>query len=232
MPAFPQPPVLGFSFTSFSTDNPTGQQPGVSLDAEFNRGYAAIASILSALAVSLNADGTLNSAAVAAAYTAAEGGTQFTGTNLADAPSALSAELAQAWAEYMPDQLPASTLAGTGITGDHYSSRYWANQAATIIATQVAAVEAQIAAWNATIGGLIDSGGFKLVLPLPDLDLITFNAIAAQLPTTEPPGGLWNNGGVVCVSTQGGSGALVNMPTVEPAPGGGLWNNGGVVCIA
>jgi hypothetical protein len=129
MTALPNPPVLGFSFTSFSANNPSGQQPGANLDAEFNRTNAAVTQLLTVLAVSINTDGTLNTAAVENAYSAGEGGSGSGGTSLADAPSALSAQLAQAWAEYLPGELPASTLAGTGITGDHYSARYWANQA-------------------------------------------------------------------------------------------------------
>ena len=33
------------------------------------------------------------------------------------------------WAEHMPDHIPANTLAVMGITGEHWSSRWWAHQA-------------------------------------------------------------------------------------------------------
>jgi hypothetical protein len=36
----------------------------------------------------------------------------------------------QAWAEHMPDPIPPNILAIMGITGDHWSSRWWANKAA------------------------------------------------------------------------------------------------------
>lgn len=36
----------------------------------------------------------------------------------------------QAWAEHMPDPIPPNILAVMGVTGDHWSSRWWANQAA------------------------------------------------------------------------------------------------------
>lgn len=149
MVAFPVAPILGYSFTSFSTTNPAGQQPGAQLDAEFNRADAAIGGILTALAVSLNADGTLKSSAVDAAITAGGGGSPDDFENVSDAPAALSALLAQAWAEHMPDELPADTLAGTGITGDHWSSRWWANQAAVNVQNQQNALlefESQISA--------------------------------------------------------------------------------------
>ena len=37
------------------------------------------------------------------------------------------------WAEHMPDTIPLQTLAINAITGDHWSSRWWANQAALIV---------------------------------------------------------------------------------------------------
>jgi len=40
------------------------------------------------------------------------------------------AESSQMWAEYMPDTLPDNALKVMDITGDHWSSRWWANQAA------------------------------------------------------------------------------------------------------
>jgi hypothetical protein len=39
------------------------------------------------------------------------------------------AVLAQAWAEHMPDPIPPNILAVMNITGDHWSSRWWANKA-------------------------------------------------------------------------------------------------------
>jgi hypothetical protein len=183
--SLPAPPVLGYSFTAFSTNNPTGQQPGVNLDAEFNRTNAAVAALIGFLQVSVNADGTLSAAAVETAYEAGTTNQYGTGVNVADAPSALSALLAQAWAEYMPDQLPASTLATTGITGDHYSSRYWANQAAQT----VQALSAQVAQLSAAVLALLTSSGVQ-----PDYAGLA--AYLATLPTALPAtsGILWNNG--------------------------------------
>jgi hypothetical protein len=37
--------------------------------------------------------------------------------------------LTQAWAEHMPDPIPPNILAVMGITGDHWSSRWWATKA-------------------------------------------------------------------------------------------------------
>ena len=42
----------------------------------------------------------------------------------------LARQLAQGWAEHMPDTIPPALLAAFAITGDHWSSRWWANQAA------------------------------------------------------------------------------------------------------
>lgn len=38
--------------------------------------------------------------------------------------------VSQAWAEHMPDPIPPNILAVMGVTGDHWSSRWWANRAA------------------------------------------------------------------------------------------------------
>lgn len=40
------------------------------------------------------------------------------------------ANVCQAWAEYMPGTIPPNILAVMGITGDHWSARWWANQTA------------------------------------------------------------------------------------------------------
>ena len=40
------------------------------------------------------------------------------------------ADVTQAWAEHMPDTIPPNILAVMGVSGDHWSSRWWANQAA------------------------------------------------------------------------------------------------------
>jgi hypothetical protein len=43
------------------------------------------------------------------------------------------ADVSMAWAEHMPDILPANILATNAITGDHWSARWWANQAASAV---------------------------------------------------------------------------------------------------
>jgi hypothetical protein len=40
------------------------------------------------------------------------------------------AQVSIEWAEHMPDIIPPNVLAVTGITGDHWSSRWWANRSA------------------------------------------------------------------------------------------------------
>lgn len=128
--ALPTKPVRGYSFTSNSTSNPTSQQPGTNMDAEYDRTNTAVSQLVDFVAVSTNADGTLKSSAVQAAIDAGTGGSPPGGDNIADIPSQQSAALSQAWAEHMPDELPADTLANAGITGQHWSARWWAAQAA------------------------------------------------------------------------------------------------------
>jgi len=45
------------------------------------------------------------------------------------ASAAAYAQAAKEWAEHMPDTLPADTVAIMGVTGNHWSSRWWAEQA-------------------------------------------------------------------------------------------------------
>jgi hypothetical protein len=51
-------------------------------------------------------------------------------TDLAEAICDDYAVVTQAWAEHMPDTIPPNILAVMGVTGDHWSSRWWANRAA------------------------------------------------------------------------------------------------------
>jgi hypothetical protein len=44
------------------------------------------------------------------------------------------ADVTQAWAEHMPDTIPPNILAVMNVTGDHWSARWWANNAAQIVA--------------------------------------------------------------------------------------------------
>jgi len=43
------------------------------------------------------------------------------------------ADVSMHWAEHMPDTIPGNILATNAVTGDHWSSRWWANQAATAV---------------------------------------------------------------------------------------------------
>jgi hypothetical protein len=69
-------------------------------------------------------------AAVDMAMNAANAGANAADTAIgAQGQSGLYANLAGAWAEYMPDNIPPNILAVMGITGNHWSSRWWATQA-------------------------------------------------------------------------------------------------------
>jgi hypothetical protein len=51
----------------------------------------------------------------------------------ATATSADYAQVSIEWAEHMPDTIPPNVLAINAISGDHWSSRWWANRAAQIV---------------------------------------------------------------------------------------------------
>jgi hypothetical protein len=228
MPALPAAPVRATSFTDFAVNNPGAPPPGDKIDAEYDRSNAAITGIRATLAAILNGDGTLATTAVQAAYAAGAPSSGGTTINVLNAPSALSAKTAQAWAEYLPGILPADVLANSAVTGDHWSSRWWANQAV-----------ANIAAFNMSVNGLLLTGGtalgsIYLVQSMNDLTVAQLASLATHLPTSAPSpnvGGLWNNGGVLSVVPGPTAYLASSLPTVQPPPGGGFWNNGGIVCI-
>ena len=72
------------------------------------------------------------SAAASSALAAANDAENATGAEGAAYDYAI---LTQAWAEHMPDTIPPNILAVMGITGDHWSSRWWANRADVAVST-------------------------------------------------------------------------------------------------
>jgi hypothetical protein len=87
-----------------------------------------------------NASNTAQTAAATAQGAAATATNQATNAsnsaNDADYDANLCEEysvVSQAWAEHMPDTIPPNILAVMNITGDHWSSRWWANQAHLIV---------------------------------------------------------------------------------------------------
>jgi len=213
--AQPMPPGRAFSFTDWSTNNPTTPQPGNWLDSCFDTTNASVSATLAWVQTSLNTDGSLRpgtvgqsqlvpglfdfiaqdaiaqvsplvnqaaasagtasgqasnaassasgaagsaTAAAGSAATASSAATiasqSLTGAQAAQfdarsqataatnaASNAIGAEavaldyatVAKAWAEHMPDTIPPNILAVMGITGDHWSARWWANHAAELL---------------------------------------------------------------------------------------------------
>lgn len=92
-------------------------------------------------------------AAVTAAKTAVDATAVQVAADKGDAEGAVAeleglTRLAGAWAEHMPSTIPPDVLAAMGITGDHWSARWWANQAAVIVASIQDLAEDAIAAVN------------------------------------------------------------------------------------
>lgn len=110
-----------YSFTSQAVANPAAPPPGDRLDSEIDRIDHAIASLaarLDALKLQQNSRSAPDNDANHALGMAA----------VAEDWALVSLE----WAEHMPDTIPPSILASNAITGDHWSSRWWAHQALTI----------------------------------------------------------------------------------------------------
>jgi hypothetical protein len=133
----PAPPKQQYSFTSWAVQHPTIPAPGNWLDSELAHAHRTVRSLIDWAAVSLNSDGSLRPDAVRHALSIpvsrdtdnSDSDNQYA-SNVAQDYAVLSA----AWAEHMPDTIPPNILASNDITGDHWSSRWWANKAADILA--------------------------------------------------------------------------------------------------
>jgi hypothetical protein len=208
-------PRRGYSFTDHAVANPAAPPPGDRLDGEVDRIDRALAQIIDWVSVSLNSDGTLKfpPPSVSAASTAAVGvlgGNETHSIPGAD-PNALAmdwAEVSAEWAEHMPDTIPGNILAVMGVTGDHWSSRWWANRAAQLVSQKSGLAVAFIGADPPplpTLGSLWwDNVGGNLYIYYNDLNsdqwVVVTNqpqttgtavTIAEDPPTITLPGGLW-----------------------------------------
>jgi hypothetical protein len=116
----PAPPDRAFSFTDWQTNNPTAPPPGDKIDAELDRTNQAVEDVIEWVSTSLNSDGSL----------VEPPGTDPPPPTGAVAEAEEWAVVSQAWAEHMPDTIPPNILAEMAITGEHWSARWWAKQAA------------------------------------------------------------------------------------------------------
>lgn len=121
----PKPPKPQYSFTSFQVNNPTAPPPGDKLDSEHAQTARVISDVIAWVGTSLNSDGSLKAQP------------KFDPPPIVGADSTAAASdyatLAAAWAEHMPDTIPPNILAFMDVTGDHWSSRWWANYAAQLV---------------------------------------------------------------------------------------------------
>jgi hypothetical protein len=133
----PAPPKQQHSFTSWAVQHPTIPAPGNWLDSELAHAHRTVRSLIDWAAVSLNSDGSLRPDAVRRALSipvSRDTGNSDSDDQFASNVAQDYAVLSAAWAEHMPDTIPPNILASNDITGDHWSSRWWANQAAELLA--------------------------------------------------------------------------------------------------
>jgi hypothetical protein len=95
----------------------------------------------------------------------------------------------QAWAEHMPDTIPPNILAVMGITGDHWSSRWWANRAAQWITEGIQ--EAQCAVQQFWMGAYADNPTIDLCGRPPVAGAAYFNTTV--LRTRAYDGKIWHD---------------------------------------
>jgi hypothetical protein len=109
-----------YSFTDFSQNNPTTPPLGNRMDAEYDRINNALNTVINFCSE------------VKQIVPAIPSGPQVAGADTPDLEFDYAA-VTQAWAEHMPDTIPPNILAVMNVTGDHWSSRWWANRAAQAV---------------------------------------------------------------------------------------------------
>lgn len=192
----PVPPDRQFSFTDFQVSNPTAPPPGDKLDAELDRTNQAVEDVIEWVSTSLNSDGSLVEPPV----------TEPPEDTGAVALAEDWAEVSIAWAEHMPDTIPPNILATNAITGDHWSSRWWANYAAQ-------AVE------NALHGAPGAAYIGDTPPPNPQPGMFWFDSVNAQLYVWDDDG---NSEQWVIATAQNSAALVSDLPPSNPTPGQ-LW---------
>ena len=112
------------ALTSADTAATAASQAGASAVQAANAATSATGSVTAA-------GGSANTALVSANNAQTSAAAAANSANHADGDAALCADygvVTQAWAEHMPDTIPPNILAVMAVTGDHWSSRWWANQ--------------------------------------------------------------------------------------------------------
>jgi hypothetical protein len=149
MPAFDastlKRPAQVYDFTSFSQRTPTQQIPGDRVDAQFANHAEVINALVQAITQLTERLGDLalrpqpQTRSTPLPHTPAlyvnAGGPYASDVEGSDATAADYAQVSIEWAEHMPDTIPPNILAINAITGDHWSSRWWANRAAQLVAS-------------------------------------------------------------------------------------------------
>lgn len=135
MPVVALKPRRGYSFTDHATSNPSAPPPGDRLDGEVDRIDRTLAQILDFLATLSPPPPAVKPLSTAPVGVLGGGETHVIAGADPTATALDWAEVSAEWAEHMPDTIPPNILAVMGITGDHWSSRWWANRAAQIVAS-------------------------------------------------------------------------------------------------
>ena len=143
-----------FSFADWARDHPSDSLPGDRVDIQFENHRAAISALAQAIQALVRADGKLNAEVLpfpipkpAQSARSTPTGPPVLGPNTGgfyagdiEGATATAADYAQVsieWAEHMPDTIPPNTLTINAITGDHWSSRWWANKAANLLSAMM-----------------------------------------------------------------------------------------------
>ena len=138
MPSIARPQKV-YDFTAHARRQPTAPPPGDRIDAQLQNHADAIVAAqvaIEKLAVAVEAMPVAKpkEATLPTPMLYVNAGGPYAGDDAgATATSADYAQVSIEWAEHMPDTIPGNVLAVTAVSGDHWSSRWWANKAANLL---------------------------------------------------------------------------------------------------
>lgn len=123
-----------FAYASSAlTSSTSAQQSATQAATSSNNAQGAASTATAASSQAGQSAGAANISMLAAQTSATEAANSNNATSQDAALCTDLSVVSQAWAEHMPDTIPPNILAAMNITGDHWSSRWWANQAATVV---------------------------------------------------------------------------------------------------
>ena len=212
MPSIARPQKV-YDFTAHARRQPTAPPPGDRIDAQLQNHADAIVAAqvaIEKLAVAVEAMPVAKpkEATLPTPMLYVNAGGPYAGDDAgATATSADYAQVSIEWAEHMPDTIPGNVLAVTAVSGDHWSSRWWANKAAMFYQALIGAATPPLPAAGQvpaiSLYYVATQGQTNFFLSTPDRFALSYNLRPASQVK------VWRNGQRLTPDDGTGKGAYV-----------------------